>query len=77
MNPESGRIFNYLNNDEYFMTIKNKEIFSEKLVSTYNLDIISILKKMSMWLSVNNGKKYKRYDKFIVNWLNREGKCQY
>jgi len=70
MNPEVYRILDLFNKSQFFSTIKNKEGFAEKICKTFHFDICHEIKKADLWLEVNTQKRYKRYDKFLLNWLN-------
>jgi hypothetical protein len=72
MNEKVVQIMEYMNRNIYFKSIKNIEILSEKMVIAYpGTPILDELIKADLWLSVHPEKHYKKYDKFLVNWLNR------
>ena len=70
------QITDYLNNNEFFKTIKDKERFAKLMFDTYSMrcDIMTELKKMNAWVSVNENRRKKRYDRFINSWLSRNNK---
>lgn len=70
-NPHEFRILNALNESTFFSNIKDKEEFVKKIYKVFNFDIVHEIKKADAWLTINTQKKYKRYDKFLLNWLLR------
>ena len=78
MNPKTFLIRQYLSENQYFKSIKDIDLFTEKLVETYPItDIVNELRQMSLWLDVNENRRKKRYDRFIVNWLGRNARGEY
>ncbi len=73
MNIFLEEIKKYVKDNQYFNTIKNQDAFIDKIWNTFSLncDIIAELKKMDCWLSVNENRRKKRYDRFVTNWLLR------
>lgn len=71
-NPEVQRIARLMNDSEFFRDIKDKEIFAEKLIKVFHIDIGNEIKKMDLWLWANPNKRYKKYTRFIANWLLRK-----
>jgi len=73
VNIELLRIKEFLKNNEFFKTIKNLDIFTEKLYDAYHFDtdIIAELKKADFWLVSNPAKLKKNYARFLCNWMSR------
>jgi len=70
---EVGAIANFLRQNSFFSSIKNINLFAEKIYNVYHsrCDVLGELKKMDVWLVANPNRQKKNYARFIVNWLNR------
>lgn len=69
---EEGRVSQIMSESEFFKDIKDKELFSRKLIKVYCIDIGKELRKMDLWLWANPNKRYRNYKRFIVNWIARK-----
>jgi len=73
ISPEIGMIANFLRQNSFFSSIKNIDLFAEKIYTVYHsyCDVLAELKKMDVWLVANPNRQKKNYARFVVNWLNR------
>jgi len=65
------QITEYLTNNKFFDTIKDKEKFAKLIFDTYanRIDLLVELKKANCWLVCNPNRRKKSYSRFLCNWL--------